>query len=84
MLRGKGRLKATSLTVSVTLKDLENMTADTISLDTLKLEKVIPQRAANAKVIATGTLAKKVIITGLPVSQKARELIEKVGGAVEK
>lgn len=82
MLRGKGRLNVTSLTVAVTLKDLENMKADTISLDTLKLEKVIPARATRAKVIATGELTRTVTIKALAVSKKAREMIEKVGGTV--
>ncbi|MBP7768259.1 50S ribosomal protein L15 [Candidatus Woesebacteria bacterium] len=83
MLRGKGRLNATSLIVSITLTDLQRMKATSISLDTLKLEKIIPARATKAKIIATGVLSKKVTISGLPVSKQAREIIEKVGGIVE-
>lgn len=83
MQRGKGLLKATSLAVAVTLNDLQKMKSDSISMDTLILEKIVPQRAARVKVIATGTLSKKVTLKGLAVSQKAREEIEKVGGTVE-
>ena len=83
MQRGKGLLKPTSLAVAVTLSDLQKMKSDSISIDTLKLEKIVPQRAARVKVIATGTLSKKVTLKGLAVSQKAREVIEKVGGTVE-
>lgn len=82
MLRGKGRLNATSLAVAVTLTDLEKMSATTISVDTLKLERIVPQRAARVKVIATGVITKKIALQGISVSQKARELIEKAGGTV--
>ena len=76
-------LKATSLSVAVTLTDIEKMEATSISLDTLKLEKIVPQRASRVKVIATGTVTKKITLKGLSVSQKAREEIEKAGGTVE-
>lgn len=83
MLRGKGRLKATSLTAGISLTDLEKMKSDTITVDTLKLEKVIPARAAGAKVIASGALSRKVSLKGIAVSEKARQMIEQAGGSVE-
>lgn len=83
MLRGKGRLNVTTLTVAINLNDIEKMKSDTISLDTLKLEKVISPKAKRAKVVATGTLTKKVALKGILVSKAAKELIEKVGGTIE-
>lgn len=37
----------------------------------------------NIKILGTGTLSKKVTVTGLPVSKSAKEMIEKAGGAVQ-
>lgn len=83
MLRGKGRLKVVNPTAQITLTDLENMQANVVTLDTLKLEKMIDSRFKKAKIIATGTLNRKVTIQGLKVSKNAQSLIEKAGGSVE-
>ncbi len=37
----------------------------------------------NIKILGTGSLAKKVTVQGLPVSQSAKEAIEKAGGSVQ-
>ncbi len=82
MLRGKGRLNVVRPTAEVSLTEIENMQADTISLETLKLEKVIDKRYKKAKVIGGGELKRKVTITGIAVSQQAQEQVEKAGGSV--
>lgn len=82
MLRGKGRLKATSSVVAITLTDIDRMTADVVSVDTLKLEKVVPAATKRVKIIATGTVSRTVTITGLAVTQQARTAIEKQGGKI--
>jgi large subunit ribosomal protein L15 len=82
MLRGKGRLKVVRPVAEVTLTTLQKMSAQEISLDTLKIEKVIDKRYAKAKIIATGSIQRSVTIKGLGVTAKAREAIEAQGGSV--
>jgi len=82
MLRGKGRLNVVRPTAEVTLSEINSMKADTITLDTLKLEKVIDSRMAKAKVIASGKLDRKVTVEGLKVTKAATEAITAAGGSV--
>lgn len=83
MIKGKGRFKVVRPVAEITLHDLEKMTAKTISLETLKLEKIIESKYKRAKIIGTGTLTRVVTITDIAVTPKAREIIESVGGKVE-
>ncbi|HYD35283.1 MAG TPA: 50S ribosomal protein L15 [Vitreimonas sp.] len=83
MIRGKARFKALNPAAEITLNDLQNMSATVITLDTLKLEKVIDQRFKKAKVIATGSLSRAVTVKGIPASAAARQQIEKAGGSLE-
>jgi len=82
MLRGKGKLNVVRPTAEVSLKDLEKMKATEISLETLKLEKVIDSKFSKAKIIRGGTLTRKVVITGIPASKQAKAYIEQLGGQV--
>lgn len=82
MWRGKGRLESFERLAAVSLSELAKMQATTISLDTLKLEKIIHHKFRGAKVIAHGSLSRAVTVSGLKVTQQARRLIEKVGGSV--
>lgn len=82
MMRGKGRLKPLRSRVELNLTDLDRMTQDQISLDTLRLAKIVPEGVSSVKVIATGTLTRPVTLTGIRVSSSARQLIEKAGGQV--
>lgn len=84
MLRGKLRFNVLTPTAEVKLTDLEKMAAEVITLDTLKLEKVIDKRFKKAKIIAGGTLTRKITVQGIAVSQTAAKMIEKVGGQVER
>lgn len=83
MLRGKGRFNVLVKTAEVTLSELNKMQADTITFDTLKLERVIPAGAKKAKVIASGSISRKVTITGenVALSATAQLAIEKAGGS---
>lgn len=83
MLRGKARFNVLTLTAEVSLSDLNKMKADTITFDTLKLEKVIPTRSKKAKVIASGKLERKITLEGIQVSASAKLAIEKAGGLVK-
>ncbi|MDQ3008491.1 MAG: 50S ribosomal protein L15 [bacterium] len=82
MLRGKGRFNVVRPSAEVTLNDLSKMSSSVITLETLKLEKVIDSRFKKAKVIATGSLVKAITIQGLPISKAARLAVEKAGGSV--
>lgn len=82
MIRGKGKLKVLTPVAEVNLGVLNRMTATTISLETLKLEKVIDRRFTQAKVISGGELSRAITIQGVKVTKSAREQIEKAGGTI--
>lgn len=82
MIRGKGRLNVVNPTAQISLTELSKVKASTVSLETLKLEKVIDSKFKKAKIINTGKLTKKVSIKGLACSAGAKEAIEKAGGSV--
>lgn len=83
MIRGKSKFKALEPTAEVNLSDLEKVEADVVTLDTLKLEKIIDQKFKKAKIISGGKLTKKLTIKGLRTSKTALEAIQKSGGSVE-
>jgi len=83
MLRGKGRFNPIKPTVAVSLSDLENMKADRITFETLRLEKVVPARARKAKIIATGQISRSVVVEGVSTSTQAAKLIKAAGGSVQ-
>lgn len=83
MMRGKSRFESLEPTAEITLSDLEKMKAVIVSLDTLKLEKVIDPRFKKAKIISNGSLKRSVTIQGVRVSTAAKTAIESAGGKVE-
>lgn len=83
MWRGKGRFVSVKPAAEITLSDLNKMKADVITLDTLKVEKVIDRRFKKAKVVKSGSLERKLTIKGLAVTKGAQAAIEKAGGKVE-
>lgn len=83
MLRGKGRLNVVRPTAEINLSEINNMKADVITLDALKIEKVIAPAFKKAKIYASGELKRKVTIKGVAVSRTARQIIEDAGGKVE-
>lgn len=82
MLRGKGRLNVVKPVVEVTLSEIESMKADTITLDTLKLEKVIGSRFKTAKIVSSGKISRKVTVRGVKVTKTAAQAIQAAGGNV--
>jgi large subunit ribosomal protein L15 len=69
-------------TAEVTLRALDTVAADEIDLLVLRQAGLIPQSALTVKVIATGTLSRKLTLKGLAVTRGARAAIEAAGGAV--
>jgi large subunit ribosomal protein L15 len=83
MLRGKGRFGVLNPTAEITFTDIEKMPVSDISMETLKLHKVIEKGFKKAKIINSGKLTKKVNIKGIPTTKGALETIKKLGGSVE-
>ncbi len=83
MLRGKGRLNVVRPSAEINLTEIQRMKADIITLDSLKLEKLIDIKFKKAKIIASGEITRKVTIKGLKISEAAKKAIEKVGGIIE-
>ena len=54
-----------------------------IDLQALKAAGVIRHDALRAKVIASGTIERPVVLRGIGVTRGAREAIEQAGGKVE-
>ncbi len=82
MMRGKGKFKVVRPTAEVSLGAIEKMKADTITVEALKLEKIIDRRFLKAKIVATGTINRSVTIKGLAVSEAAEAAIVKASGHV--
>jgi large subunit ribosomal protein L15 len=85
LLRGKGRNRSyNAINTVITLADL-NLFKDgeTVTADALIEKKIIIKNESKAiKVLANGTLEKKLIVS-LAVSQAAKTAIEKLGGEVK-
>jgi len=82
MTRGKDRFSVLEPAALVTLSDINKMSASVITLDALKLEHVVDKRFHKAKIVANGTITRKVSVQGVRVSKSATAQIEKVGGEV--
>jgi large subunit ribosomal protein L15 len=66
----------------VRLSDLERLDATEVDLLTLKAAGVVPQLARGAKVFRSGTLTRKLALTGVATTKGAKEAIEAAGGSV--
>jgi large subunit ribosomal protein L15 len=65
----------------VTLSDLERLGADKVDLLALKAAGLVRQLVTTVKVIASGTLARKVVLEGIGATAGARAAIEAAGGS---
>lgn len=88
-LRGRGKNSNLPIknTKAVTFNMIEKVfsAGDEITMDSLREKKLInavTARARAAKIVATGELSKKVIVTGVPVTAGARKVIELAGGSI--
>lgn len=75
--------KLKKLSTEVTLGQLNNLSLDLVSLDTLIAANLVPVFVNKVKIINTGSLKKAVIVKGLAVTEAAKQAIEVVGGRVE-
>ena len=72
-----------AVTAEVRLSELQKMTVDVIDLAALQKANVLRKDVERAKVIASGTLSRAVVVKGLRVTKGARAAIEAAGGKVE-
>jgi large subunit ribosomal protein L15 len=66
----------------VRLSDLEKLAVDEVDMLVLKQAGVVSELARNVRVIASGTLSKKVVLKGLTATKGAKAAIEAAGGSV--
>lgn len=83
MWRGKGRFKSLISCAELTLDDLNKIELTDITIDSLKLNRIIDRRFKKVKVINKGKLNKKVNLKGIAVSASAKKEIEALGGTIE-
>jgi large subunit ribosomal protein L15 len=66
----------------VNLTDLRKLPVDEIDLLTLKKAGLVSQMARMAKVIATGSIDRKIVLTGLHATAGAKAAVEAAGGSI--
>ena len=70
-------------TAVVRLSEINLLSAETIDLQTLIAENIIPIFSKKVKVILSGELKRSVTIKGLDVTVGAKQAIEVAGGKIE-
>ncbi len=84
MWRGKGRLNPINKVAQVRLAELNQVTSSSITLDALKLARIVPKNAIGAKIIGNTPLTKKyTIVAPVRVTAGAKKVIIAAGGSVE-
>jgi large subunit ribosomal protein L15 len=77
----RSAIKATR--AEVRLSELAKIEAATIDLAALKAANVVPQRAAQAKIVLSGEISRAVTLKGVGATKGARAAIEAAGGKIE-
>lgn len=75
--------KSAKYSAEVRLSELEKLDLDTVDLNVLIENNIVPQFTKIAKVIKSGELKKSLTIKGVNVTAGAKLVIEAVGGRVE-
>lgn len=83
MWRGKGRFKSLSACAELTFDDLNKIELTDLTVDSLKLNRLIDSRFKKVKVISKGKLNKKINLKGIAVSAAAKKAIEDLGDTIE-
>ncbi|MBK6865468.1 MAG: 50S ribosomal protein L15 [Ideonella sp.] len=80
----KRGFKSTTLrfNAEIRLSDLERLAVTEIDVLTLKQAGLVPELVRAVKVIAAGTLTKKVALSGIAATAGAKAAIEAAGGTV--
>ncbi len=75
------KIIATAINLDILQKNFKD--GDTVSLETLKKSALIAQRTTSVKILGNGSIDKKIIISGIPASESAKEKILKAGGSIK-
>ncbi|MBC8212912.1 MAG: 50S ribosomal protein L15 [Gammaproteobacteria bacterium] len=75
--------RKTKYSAQVRLSELSSMSADTIDLDLLIKESVVPEFTRQVKVFMSGEITRAVVLKGIKVTKGALVAIEAAGGKVE-
>jgi large subunit ribosomal protein L15 len=70
-------------TAEVRLSEIAKMPGDTVDLMMLKQAGIVSIKAIAAKVVLSGTIEKKVKLSGIATTKGAKAAIEAAGGSVE-
>jgi len=70
-------------TAEVRVHELGRFADQTADLEAMKAAHIVPRRAKQARVIASGKLEVAVKVAGVKVTPGARKIIEAAGGSVE-
>ena len=70
-------------TAEVRLHELAKVQGDLVDLLSLKAANVVSGRVQRVKIIASGTIARPLVVRGIGVTRGARAAIEAAGGRVE-
>jgi large subunit ribosomal protein L15 len=81
-LRGFKSPHAKPATVTLSMLSAQFADGDTVTPAALAERKMIKSETAGAKVVATGTITKKLHLNRMNVSVGAKEAIEKAGGTI--
>jgi large subunit ribosomal protein L15 len=76
------RSRTPDSTAEVRLHELKRFAGQTVNLAALKAANIVPQQAAGAKVIASGSIEVEVKLEGIKVTPGAKKAIEAAGGSV--
>jgi len=75
--------RKTKYSAQVRLSELSGMTADTVDLDLLIKENVVPEFTRQVKVFLSGEITRAVVLKGIKATKGAQAAIEAAGGKVE-
>lgn len=67
----------------VRVSELAKVEGDVIDLESLKKANVIPATSLRARIVASGSIARKVTVKGVHVTKGAKTAIEGAGGQIE-
>lgn len=70
------------LSAEVRLSDIEKLKVDEIDLAVLKAANIVSPITEKAKIIKSGTLTRKVSLSGIGVTKGAREAVLAAGGSI--
>ena len=69
--------------VKIRLSDLKRIKGDKVDLEALKEVNLCSKNTTSARIFLSGSIDRKLTVTGLKVTKGAKALIESAGGVVE-